>query len=223
MKKKILSVLIMSILVISMLTGCCISHDWEMATCENPKTCVKCEETEGAPLGHNWNVATCEIAKTCDRCGKTEGNVLGHDWKEATCENPKTCNRCGKTEGGVVEHNLSNSGRCTNCNKQIGYALNMSNYKQYIKVKSELGTSKTVSGIPAISIKVEPIDNVEFCNIVLKCQHTQYTLGSNGKSEIFSYDIKLNNSGYGSASWHARGMRIKDFKVVSISGYVIED
>ena len=61
-------------------------HIWKKATCESPKTCTKCEATEGSALGHSWKEATCETPKTCTVCGKTEGSALGHSWKEATCE-----------------------------------------------------------------------------------------------------------------------------------------
>ena len=74
-------------------------HIWKKATCEIPKTCTKCEATEGSALGHSWKEATCETPKTCTACGRTEGEALGHSWKEATCETPKTCTVCGKTEG----------------------------------------------------------------------------------------------------------------------------
>lgn len=40
------------------------SHEWLEATCENPKTCSLCNETEGAPLGHTVEMGV------CDRCGE---------------------------------------------------------------------------------------------------------------------------------------------------------
>lgn len=75
------------------------THKWKEATCETPRVCKICGETEGAPLGHVWQEATCEAPKTCTVCGKTEGKALGHAWQEATCIAPKTCSVCGKTEG----------------------------------------------------------------------------------------------------------------------------
>ena len=60
------------------LSGCC-NHEWQEATCTEPRTCVKCGETEGEALGHDyseWQVtveptysADGEQAKTCSRCG----------------------------------------------------------------------------------------------------------------------------------------------------------
>ena len=82
-------------------------HIWKEATCESPKTCTKCEATEGSALGHNWKAATCETPKTCTVCGKTEGKALGHSWKAADCTHPKTCTVCGKTEGEALGHQWS--------------------------------------------------------------------------------------------------------------------
>ena len=103
-------------------------HIWKEATCETPKTCTKCEATEGSALGHSWKEATCETPKTCTVCGKTEGSALGHSWKEATCETPKTCTVCGKTEGEALGHSwkaadCTHPKTCTVCGKTEGEAL----------------------------------------------------------------------------------------------------
>ena len=95
---------ILLILCIMMIDGCCLKHDWQEATCDNPMTCKICGETQGEPLGHEWLDATCTLAKTCSVCGATEGEPLGHDWMAATCEHPKTCRVCGATEGGNADH-----------------------------------------------------------------------------------------------------------------------
>lgn len=29
-------------------------HEWEAATCETPRVCKTCGETDGEPLGHTW-------------------------------------------------------------------------------------------------------------------------------------------------------------------------
>jgi len=102
--KKRLSIICFAALAMAMImTGCCISHDWAEATCEAPKTCTKCGETEGEALGHTWTEATCETAKTCETCGQTDGAPLGHDFTFATLDAPKTCNTCGKTEGETLK------------------------------------------------------------------------------------------------------------------------
>ena len=83
MKK--LVICIMAVLMAAGLSGCCLVHDWEEATCEKPKTCAKCGETEGEALGHVWEEATCTKAKACSVCGAEQGSPLGHSWKAATC------------------------------------------------------------------------------------------------------------------------------------------
>ena len=125
------TICLLLVLLVSLgLCGCCLSHDWQEATCAEPKTCSKCGKTEGEPLGHVWIDATCTEPKICSVCGETDGNplghkadkatctndsvcsvcgktvqkALGHDWQEATCTEPKTCSKCGKTEGEPLGH-----------------------------------------------------------------------------------------------------------------------
>lgn len=109
------------------------SHDWQPATCTEPRTCSTCHTTDGEPLGHDWQPPTCTSPKTCARCGATEGFrsehqyipatctepeqcitcgaklhwyslPLGHKWIDATCSVPKTCSVCGATEGEPLGH-----------------------------------------------------------------------------------------------------------------------
>lgn len=103
MKNRILP-LLLAVLCMLLLCGCQCDHDWEKATCEEPRTCSECGETRGDPKGHDWVDATCEEPKTCSECGETEGEPLGHDWQDATCEEPRTCTECGETEGEPLGH-----------------------------------------------------------------------------------------------------------------------
>lgn len=108
-------------------------HDWQGATCTEPRTCATCNAQRGKPLGHDWQEATCTAPRTCARCGETEGSCvdhewvnatcteaehcsmcgemryrnslpLGHEWREATCTEPKICTRCGEIEGDALGH-----------------------------------------------------------------------------------------------------------------------
>jgi len=81
-------------------------HDWQPATCTEPKTCSICGRTEGDALGHEWEDATCTEPRTCARCGETEGDALGHDVREWTVTTAATCTAVG-----------SRSGVCTRCGK----------------------------------------------------------------------------------------------------------
>lgn len=105
--KKISSILTAFILTALLLTGCQCKHEWVDATCETPKTCTKCSETEGEALGHKWVAATCEEARHCSICGTTDGEPLGHDWAEATCYLRRFCPKCGRTEGEPLGHTPS--------------------------------------------------------------------------------------------------------------------
>jgi len=107
-KVKSLLCIIVVLGVVSVLSACCISHEWQEATCIEPKTCSKCGKTEGDALGHEWQNATCTEPKTCTRCGETEGAALGHKWSdwEVTSEatavqdgvRTRICTICGSTE-----------------------------------------------------------------------------------------------------------------------------
>ena len=88
------------------------NHEWQDATCTEPRTCITCGETDGSPLGHEWMEATCEDPLTCNRCGITDGNPLGHEWMEATCTTPRTCLRCGITDGEPLDHSWADA-TCT--------------------------------------------------------------------------------------------------------------
>lgn len=85
------------------LAGCSASaassheHEWEAATCETPRVCKTCGETDGEPLGHTWQEATCLAPKTCTVCGKTEGRKSeDHVWGEPTCTEREKCVLCGR-------------------------------------------------------------------------------------------------------------------------------
>ena len=127
MKKKIL-IKIISLIIILSLTSCggdkeC-THEWADATCKTPKTCVKCNATEGGVGDHVYTDATCENAQECKYCGVWYGLSLGHKYNPATCYKPKTCQRCGK-QVGEVSHTYCDATCtdpiiCENCGQQTG-------------------------------------------------------------------------------------------------------
>ncbi len=105
--KKILCLFLALALLLSLAACGKCDHDWEKATCNAPKTCVKCGETDGKIAGHKWMDATCDVPKTCADCGKTDGTPLAHIWTDATYEAPKTCTLCGATEGESLSQTLA--------------------------------------------------------------------------------------------------------------------
>ena len=93
------------ILILScLLSGCCLVHKYEPATCTKPETCSVCGKTKGEALGHTFKDATCTEPKTCVVCAETEGEPLNHQWSKATCTAPRTCIICGATEGELAPH-----------------------------------------------------------------------------------------------------------------------
>ena len=65
--------LLLCITLVISLCSCACRHEWQEATCTEPKTCIKCGETEGEPAGHKWEEATVDRPKNCSVCGLTEG------------------------------------------------------------------------------------------------------------------------------------------------------
>jgi hypothetical protein len=107
MKKRIALVLVLAMLV-SVLSGCCLQHEWVEANCVDPMTCAKCEKTEGEALGHTMAEADCVTPATCSICGETEGEALGHEitWVASTEnfeEMTGTCDVCGEAQVEAVD------------------------------------------------------------------------------------------------------------------------
>ena len=94
-----------------------ITHDWNAADCDTPKTCKVCGATEGEKLGHDWttpDVDLCEVQSTCSRCGATDGENVEHDWTAADCESARSCSVCGATDGEKLGHTPNaDDGDCT--------------------------------------------------------------------------------------------------------------
>ena len=104
---------VLTLLMMLALSGCCLKHDMQPATCTEPAVCSKCGKTEGSPLGHT-EVTDEAVPPTCTETGLTEGShcsvcgevlkaqetidALGHT--EVTDEAvPPTCTETGLTEG----------------------------------------------------------------------------------------------------------------------------
>lgn len=89
--KKLLCVIggIVAILIVVLVlfkTHVLCIHDWAEATCDEPKTCTICGDTEGEPLTHvvkTWNISvnpTCsavgEQYGSCELCGKVLSDTI---------------------------------------------------------------------------------------------------------------------------------------------------
>lgn len=79
--KKILCLLLVCAMLLG-LTACgeC-DHDWEKATCEEPRTCSKCGETKGEPEDeHDWEEDDGEMV--CSWCGEE----CDHEFEDGECQ-----------------------------------------------------------------------------------------------------------------------------------------
>lgn len=170
MKKRSISIILLIVLC-SSLSACCISHDWQDASCEEPKTCAKCGKTEGDPLQHTWVEATCTQPKICSICGKTEGSALDHDAAPATCTEDSVCSRCSETVAKATGHEWADATArkpktCKKCGltrgKPLGYAyFTMDSYEfidAYNQSAHALGTlTKDCSTMKIIGTQYEII------------------------------------------------------------------
>ncbi len=111
---KRVSAVLMALLTVLLLAGCCLRHDMQPATCTKPATCRKCGKTEGEALGHtaaedpakepNCTETGLTAGSHCSVCGEIlipqeEIPALGHDWEEASFSRPRSCRVCGAEEG----------------------------------------------------------------------------------------------------------------------------
>ncbi len=78
--KRILLFALTLTLLLGLLSGCGHTHEWKDATCEAPKTCASCEETEGEALGHKISEmlpldASGKLTRMCPRCHQRSDEV----------------------------------------------------------------------------------------------------------------------------------------------------
>ena len=109
MKKRILLIFVFAMALL--LCGCCLSHEWVEASCTTPRTCSKCEKTEGDTLEHQWKEATCQKPKTCTGCDATEGAAKGHTLVEANYQVGEHCADCSEVFGEPVVAEFERTGR----------------------------------------------------------------------------------------------------------------
>lgn len=68
--KRVLSLLLVLVMMLSLAACGECDHDWEKATCEDPKTCSKCGETKGEPEEeHDWEEDD-DGVMVCSWCGE---------------------------------------------------------------------------------------------------------------------------------------------------------
>ena len=88
------TLLLLTAALMMLLSGCGCDHEWQRSTCQEPRTCIRCGETEGKVRGHEWGNTACDAPEGCIVCGTLEGIELTHTWRE-DC---KICIHCGADE-----------------------------------------------------------------------------------------------------------------------------
>lgn len=100
MRRKLVTVILAAAMSVSLLAGCGNSAGTENnSNTEGETESAEASESTEAECEHEWVDATCQEPKHCSKCGQTEGTPLDHEWAEATFAAPKTCTLCGETEG----------------------------------------------------------------------------------------------------------------------------
>ena len=90
---------------------------------------------------HNWKDATCDAPKTCETCGQTEGEKLEHQWERSTCTDPYTCALCNATNGEGDNHSISD-GVCRGCGKTLDAREKEPGYQYQVALEMLSGTNE---------------------------------------------------------------------------------
>ena len=89
-----------------------LGHDWVAATCTTPKTCSRCDATEGNALGHDfadvWSSDASGHWHACSRCDAKDGEAAHTPDREAATEtDPIKCTECGYIITAALGHTHS--------------------------------------------------------------------------------------------------------------------
>lgn len=76
-----------------------LGHDWKEATCTAPKTCKRCQATEGEPIEHSFGDYISDENghwKQCSECGTDSQKELhAYKWNTEDGEYWQECTICG--------------------------------------------------------------------------------------------------------------------------------
>ena len=102
MKHSRIIAMILALVMVFSLTACGGNTEPETTVAPKVTDAPTTAPADACVDGHAWVDATCEAPKTCAACGETEGDALGHTWIDATYDAPKTCETCGATDGDAL-------------------------------------------------------------------------------------------------------------------------
>lgn len=191
MKRRLFVCVLVTVLVL-LLAGCGCKHEWMAATCEDPKTCSLCGETEGETLDHDWEDADCTTPKTCSECDKTKGEALGHKWQDATCTAAKTCSVCKATEGEAAGHTWTEATctapkTCSVCKATEGAV------GSHVWEEATTEAPKTCSVCKATEGEKLKVDDSRFTTTATKDLHGTWTSDVNMTADMMGLDKGFEN------------------------------
>ena len=97
-------------------TGSCETHSWSNGVC------AVC----GYACGHQWQAATCTEPKTCSVCSETEGNANGHSWSDGVCSDcGASCPGHDYQQTGSTSETSYEKWNDTQHNKKVAYYKTM--------------------------------------------------------------------------------------------------
>ena len=106
MNKKVLSILLAMSVAISMTACSKSASDDKDSDDKDVEETIEETTTETLSEceanGHTWVDATCEDPKTCSVCGETDGDALGHDLLDANYQQGPICTVCGEEIGDPI-------------------------------------------------------------------------------------------------------------------------
>ena len=125
-----------------------VGHDYNPATCTDPKTCKVCGDKDGKALGHTGGTATCKVQAICTRCGNAHGSLNVNNHKNVKTINAvaATCSKTGLTAG----KKCADCGRITVAQKLIekkSHTYNNVTTKATVKSDGKIEKKCTVCGV----------------------------------------------------------------------------
>ena len=96
-------------------------HVIDHTATEKSGWCACFEKLQEDEHKHTWIEATCQVPRTCSECGETEGEPFSHDFYTPDCVNqPGVCYMCGLTQEAPPGHKYhwDSSGECTRCRRR---------------------------------------------------------------------------------------------------------
>lgn len=162
-----------------------VTHDYNAADCDTPKTCKVCGVTEGAALGHTPGAddGDCTTAVFCKDCGEIAVSAEdGHsaEISPANCKEAAICDRCGKSFGEVDATNHKSP------EPQIAY-VDKNTHKTYYKCCDAVIGTDAHNGEATCN-------SIAYCTV---CQMGYADIDPTNHASEETYEICINDEKHG--------------------------